>query len=616
MNITELIALTSNVLEHLVLKEVRNTLSHVKSLLFTTKLYYGYISKVFGHLWSLGGHIAHIGYIFVCIALFIVFFSFLKSLAPRYNYRCIERRFENDKVNLFQGRETKSNSRICSADPKQKDSTGRECSVKNQSILQRFVSHVRNEYRNVKLICSTSLTESNVHSAFRQLSWSYTQIDLERVDWLNQTIKTLWPSIKIVLNRFVLKDLVKSRTSKEKLLQKESKNLAKSKVKLSLYLAVRKRIGFLRDITNLNKNEKRTLVDKGFWTMLLYIIKLIMIYIRQFIMDHLVKIFQSPSKIVDDKKRTQIAIDVEKLLTMSSLKTTKGNYFASKSWAGFDLETGKRDKLLKVKKTNRKSSSAPGRLAIKSSKGVVITTSQFLGSKTMADLKKRRQNLAKQFKRKYDIGKKEISIQRIRLGNSTPTLNGVKYVEENNDFFATEDRYAKHLKPSDENNMRFVLEISYRSDREFCIQVKSLPVIDCIRLTKCEFQFRFLLTLNHTAAELNKNLDIFYTPDNTLFPVINYAQLTLIDLPRIDWNFDKPRAKKMKQNFNLKNHGTEKRRPFSLIYSKLRKYVEPMQLINNLYFKYLFHMVVYLLLKWLQPFDIKLSPYFYVKTTC
>lgn len=65
----------------------------------------------------------------------------------------------------------------------------------------------------------TNLSGSDVRSVYKKLSWSYTQPDFESVDWLNQSAQTLWPSIKSILYKFILCDLV--RKAQDRLKRKE-----------------------------------------------------------------------------------------------------------------------------------------------------------------------------------------------------------------------------------------------------------------------------------------------------------------------------------------------------------------------------------------------------------
>lgn len=353
-------------------------------------------------------------------------------------------------------------------------------------------------------------------------------------------------------------------------------------------------------------------MERSALAVIIYMVRLAFIHIKQFIVDYITFLVRKQN--FESTRKSLDVIDQD--LLAKGNESARDGTRGAKSWAGFDLKS-KKEKVPTTKK-NKKFRSAPARAVF--GNRLLFAVDRVVEAKKLDKLKRQHRRLIKKFREARDRNrKKEITIEKIVLGDATPILNGIKYVDESNDHLGETDRFYSHLVPSDNNNMRFLCELSYESDKDFCIRVNSVPILEQVELRKIFLQLRLLITINHTTTELNRDLKILESPDDILFPAVNHIQLMLIDVPRIDWSLQKPlsieakKIKPVKGKRLIRTNATDMSQTFV---DTLTHYLDPIRLINHSYFKYLTHSILYLCLKWFQPFDIKIGPHFYIKTTC
>lgn len=207
------------------------------------------------------------------------------------------------------------------------------------------------------------------------------------------------------------------------------------------------------------------------------------------------------------------------------------------------------------------------------------------------------------------VSTRKVFLGEINLGQRPPLINSIDFVSWNNSNYS----YGNLLGTAESNitekdkNLSFALELSYQTDKQFRITLNSVPLLGYISLTKLNIQFRLMLTLNHPTSELNKDLKIFETPDDILWPLVNYFQVTLVDVPLIDWRFErvigsvgrKGKCRWSTGSENSTSTGGHARRWFSALASR---YLNPIRVLNHTYFKYLIHSCLCLGLRWFKPF--------------
>lgn len=555
-------------------------------------------------------------FVLVRIFLLVIFISFIKSLIPRYSFIHDSNSLSNAGRHIDRSMTPQAESTLNSSVGVQRPNfVAWKQFSDNLTTVRKILSGVENENSSIVENNSPNLSNSDISSVYRQLSWSQTQIDLESVKWLNQTLLTLWPSIKGLLNKLVIDDVLKPKKVQN------LSNLRKTAIqqsKLSIYISSRRKLDFLRKIRSERSKGRHNNNGNNAFHILVYILKLITIYIKQIILDYVAFIIKRKASEKIESK--EIDINIGHLLSQSN-KSNKRRKTDATSWAGFDLNSSGRIKEKVISKKNApKFRSAPAELEVCEKSRLILAHDGGASARRMARLRKQHYRLIKKFeKARDDIRKKEITIEEINLGGTTPTLSGIKYIDESNEFLGDTSRLNSHLIPSDNNNMRFICEFCYNTDKNFCMKFNSLPILERVKLNKFNVQVRLLITVNHTTTELNRELRIFETPDDILFPVINHVQVNLIDLPKVDWSLEKyslkSKTKVRRSSSKQSATGLNNIRSNS-IFSIWKAYLNPFHLINHSFFKYLIHSIAFLTLKWFRPFDIKIGDHFYIKTTC
>lgn len=598
----------------------------IRFRLFGTAGYYGFLcylaknSRLFldqalDYLWLIARDLYCLCSLVIYIVCFIIVISFIKSLKPKFNFcheqpitsgsnKCTHQSFSQPtngramKIVLRKDKTVEQNKSLLSK-------FGTQLSTR----MQRVFSSIRSESRRTKP-CSPLLSLADIQAVYHQLPWSSTHIDLESLKWLNQSLDTLWPSVKTALNRFVFDDILKKPDRKKVL----NKNLSTKQAKLSFYISSLRKLDQLRKEQTYKPNKYTEFIDRSSISVLVYFVKSFFIYTKQFLMDFIGAIFK--------KSVNQESTGAKQLSTLGSPKSDHKSplkQIQSRPQLGSDLPTNEKGRT-QIKATKRMftTRSAPTIPSTNGAKKVVIASSALLGPNMSARLRQKRLKLATLFEKTHiSQQNREITFQKIELGNKIPTIQGIKYIEEVQDMLREHSRFGSHLMPSDNENIRLIIEIGYSSDKQFRIRLKSIPILDEIGLTKFSFQLRFLITLNHTTSELNKNLSIFDTPVDALFPIINHVQLTLVDVPKIDWELKRPRRNNPDKRIDRKGKYSRLLvNASNFTGSYLKKFLDPIYLINHAYVKYLAHTIARLVLRWFQPFDIKIGDQFYIKTSC
>lgn len=564
------------------------------------------------------------GLVIISIAISIVVISFIKSLKPRYDFH---RKLDYPKAKVNHDKPVDPpktvRSPLSHTDYKQIiDSSDKNKSNKQSSILQRIslVTRLNEEHEKLKEICNRSIATNDIKLVYRYLSWSQTHIDLETVHWLNQTLSTLWPTIKTIVNILIFNELLKPKDTRPPTV---SRKLTKKRTNLGLYLSCRRKLDLLHKSRNKQIDEQEDeFFHRSAINILIFFIRITLIYVKQFINDLFVNSIVKAGRTRQETVSRTREINLKELVDKSGLKSMSISLKA-KSCSSY---VAKSKKQLKTKPKGKFiPKSAP---QSKGNKIITINTTKLLRYSPRArQFRKNRIKLACLLEKVEEKSKpKEMVIEKLRLGESLPKVNGIKLVEESSNLMKDPGEITPYKLVADDSRIRLMSEISYDSDRRFQIRVDSIPIFGRMSLVKLSFQFRFLVTLNHTTTELNQDLKIFQTPDDVLFPAINYIQITLLDIPRIDWQLDRPVEPKLISPCNSKvKIGSNKQmqirslqRRFNgikyIISRRLNQILDPVRIVNHSYFKYMVHTVVYFTLKWFQPFDIKIGDNIYLKT--
>lgn len=622
MNITEVIYLTIDVIEILLPKDSRIFNWYDQCVNLVCRHFNSLSRLVLYYTTSFAHEIISFLLTLLSLTLIILLLSFIKSIQPRY-------RLSDDHDNKF-------NPYVCTANLNQtlagrskrniqispenrarfKSSLRVNSNNLQQPIVTKFLKKLKEESCRIHQLCHPALTNVNLQSIQQQLSWSYSQPDMENLGWLNQTLQTLWPSIRTLLYKFCLIDLIqpRKRTAIDRRLNKI--DTKKEQSKMSVFISSRRKLDFLQRAKNFRNSPRYSkFFKRSALTLITYCVRLFLIYTRQFVMDSIVYSFNQRANKVSPTNIQRLELDLNGLMSkISSKRLSLNTQVDSKSWAGFDLNSGNRDKIVKLK---RKVKSASQETACNQPKRVLYkSTTTLIKPTNSVELWRKYKNLIKKFVSiQNKIKNRGTSIDKIRLGDSIPTVNAIKYLDGSSDYPIESNHNPLYSLASDDQNMRFMIELSFESDKHFEFRASSIPVLGRARVIGISFQLRLLVTLNHTVTKLRGgNLEIFETPDDILFPAVNHIQVTLIDVPRLDWHL--VRAPRKNQNSCKDVADSPNQSKLKFLMHQVNQYLDPIHLLNHNYFKFITHSIIYLALKWFQPFEIKLSPSLYVKTTC
>lgn len=537
------------------------------------------------------------------VGLIIVLVSFIKCLTPKYNFNR-----SKDPIDLTTDRK--------SLRPKR---SGKQAS----SFVQKILEAYEDECVNLSRGHQYALAETDAKCLYKRLSWYHTQLDLESLNWLNRSIRAFWPSIKTLLYKFVLFDLLRPKPDGHGTHPFSSNNvrmLSRKQAQLSILISTRRKLNQLRDLRERQLKEQSRPVLVKFVIFLLSAIRFSLIHLRQFMMDCLMSLVKPSEQ--DIKRRAamflpdHLAAILRKNLGARESKPITKQPMAShkKPNEVKSLSLIKDNKASKASKSScRRSRTAPARVRTTDPRRQFHIYSGFFGqSKVIKRLRNKRIRLVRNINKNYEksLHKKEFQIERIRLGKQFPTINGIRIVEDGDSrrLASDQDRSV------DEANMKFITEVSYDSDDKFLIQIGSIPWLKRIRLTQFSVQVRVMLTINHTAFSANKELDVFQTTGDVLFPAINYVQVTLMDVPAINWTIRRPKTRIKPVNGSTSTVSHTFKAWYLSYRDKIKAIVDPVAILDSSYLKYLVHCIMLAVMKWFQPFDIKVGPLLYLKT--
>jgi len=561
-------------------------------LINLVKLSIHLLQEIVAYLWVAAEDFAQLSFILLNIALLIVTISWLRSLQTSYGLSRTKSPSLTADDSEFPKRDVNITAGVQSRSPR------RGPDIKEISWIERIYLRLKSESSAVRAVCSNCLNNENIQQVHRQLPWSYTRDDVETVHWFNQTLRTLWPSIRTLFNKIFFNELLMPIKSKQ--IAKECKKLAKRKAKLSVYISCRRNLDLLRKIRAQASETKWSQVGRSFVVIAVYLIREFSIRLRQFVMDVVAAMMKcltdnpAPNREVHPKEYTSRKLDETKM-----------------SWSTF--VPAAMDTIKRVHRTKKiKFKSAPGNLAQFRNRKMMTGAIEMPGTVSASKFIQKRLKLAKIFAVAHqEVGKKSIKFDRIRLGDSIPTVEGIKFIDKLNEPFPLMNKVSKQMAIGEEDNMRFMVELSYESDERFMIKMSSIPLIDGFKLEKLNFRVRALITINHTTSQLNHNSSILDTPGDVLFPFINYVQIALVDLPQIDW-----KLKSLVKSTSNPRRSMQTRTKWNRVMSYFESFFDLFRIANHAYFKYLAHLMLYLSLKWFQPFDIKVGPNLYLRSIC
>lgn len=526
----------------------------------------------------------------VQLTLILVTISLIKSLRPRYKfYQYNPTQVSRHSTNTLDlGRES---------DDRNTDGADKSSVFLLKPIgwlLSYFIDSHSDQYAKLCGECRYSLDDDGIRTTHDRLPWSKTLAGVEGVSWINQALRTLWPSIKTLLFKYLLFDILRP-TQKSKFVRKQRSGSQRPKVKLSVYLSVRRKLEQLRRSQNADLRRSVMYFDRRIITSIAYGFRFFIIYLKQFVVDQL-SLFSNTSKESRLNKMNPSISSEQKALRAIASEITRR--------AAVKLNS-------RCIRLRRKSASAPTRFS--SNKTIVSDfrpTASFRGRlRPRGKCSKMLEVLDKAILRRTRPG---FTVERIRLGNGVPMITGIKLVEDTcRSIGEQEDRLTEDTSKgidSSSRSMSFMSEIYYENDENFQIRM-NLPFLESIELNHLAVQLRLMLTVNHSIDKQDLNLDILKTScDN---PIINYVQISLVDVLKLDWTIVN-RANKPKSCESTIDVYQTKSSKSSLLGSL--QGTDLIRIINHPYFKYLVQSIIHLVLRWFRPFDIKVGDKLHLRT--
>lgn len=526
------------------------------------------------------------------ISLIIVLISLFKSFQTKHRY---VRRTLNHKNELI-------DPKINLVPPKY---FGFNATSSTSKVLEKWLigySIARDE-------CEGALNENDSLKVVRRLPWSQTRPNVETLNWLNVTVTSFWPSIKHFLDIFVFKNLLEPIQRRSTSII-ETNGLSKDEAKLSILISTRRKLQTLR-----NQEKSFRQKSKGFpryYSFLAYftLSKIIIIYLKRFFVDYFVQMFKKPDKREVYKVNLNKFLSIKKILETKAHRDQKRPKTCSNNVSSKKKEPAESPIIFKMKKRCK---SAP------STRSKKVFARE--GSRGLISLNELRKKRIKVSTRLSFVSKKEVVLEEINLGSSAPRIGGIELIEGGGYYSC-----GKNLLDTTESNITerdksFALELCYQTDEQFRLTLNSIPLLGHISLTKFNIQSRFMLTLERPISELNKDLKIFDTPDDIPWPLVNCFQVALIDVPMIDWHFERVTGSvggkgKCRWPMSSENSTTSKRGQARWFPALASRYLNPIRVLNHTYFKYLLHSCLCLSLSWFKPFDVKIGDKLYVKSNC
>lgn len=624
----------------------------------------GLLFMILGLIITLGWHILGLGLHIVYLGLLIILINFIKSIQPRYNflfnYKCDRTVRHKDGKPLLECILTHSKSgRVLLPTKDYNEVINEQVSFKD--ALVKLYETLSERLQDLNKSCSSAVTDGNIQSIYKQLSWSSTRPEFESVYWFNHTLQSLWPASRTLINKLLKEATIKRLQKKRKKSRDKPKpdnnktptakgsrpkyslikrsDIQTSKPKMSVYLSCR------RQLELLHKNKERVM-EKGdeylgfkAAMMIMYLIKKFILCSKQYFTDQVCWLLLSLSSRESrtairsgDGSRQLIELDLNKFLDGQHFKLQLDQRKTKSACEPVEPSQGVKQQLRPVIRFR----SAPDHgLACNSRR--IISSNHLMSFDGIRKLRNKRQKLARSinemvresravYEKSHSV-KRPITLEAFDFGTTAPRITAIKYLEKQDDLLAETLVGNSAMTPSDSNTMRLLVELSFKSGHDFNIHLSSVPVLDQAKLTKFNLRLRLLIAINHINFDDHKNLEIFKALDSDqLLPVFNQIQVTLVDMPQLDWHVRKANYSEVQMSpasqcrrrriQRLKRKVTETtltnlvRTPRNI----LKRNLQPIRLINNSYFKYLIHAAIYRLQRWFQPFDILIGEKFYLKT--
>lgn len=578
------------------------------------------VSHLFAALFSLGqstfGSILQFVLRLLSLVALILFICFIKSLKQRYilQHRTNGRLDVNDTTRKRSRRPTKSE--LLGAFTR--DSKDRI--VRVLRFLEKHYRHLRSQF-------SRSVNRSNIESIHQRLSWSYTTHEFEQLQWLNRSIQILWPSLNTLVNKS-LRELLKKPSPRSKPPIETSAG-----PKLSIYITCRRKLNLLR------KAKARVLAkgDEYFGqktlVMIIYLIRKFSLAFKQYLVDQvsclieLIASSSSPSPLSNNNTKREIELDIGEILRHQQIHFRRTNKM-TKVKSAPPQHSNMKLSSNQAKPKIRFMSAPESGLACNSKR---ILHNGLVSASNLAKFRSQRQELARKINQAHKSmveqkskGGKQITIEKLNLGLLAPQITGIKFLDSNSDSLNILSRSlngdSKLLASKNPNDMQLLIEFTLLMGKNFSLSLSEIPILGSIELTKLSFRLRLLITVNHeTFGDLKTNLSIFEAPDDgKLMPILNYLQVTLVDVPQMDWHLRRAtssrissRSKRKTLRSTLRAQSIKRRKRhtslqgrFSAILTHLKSNLRPINIINHTYFKFLVHSALYCVQKWFQPFDI------------
>lgn len=518
----------------------------------------------------------HISITLFSLIVLSVVVSFIKCLEPKYGLIRPQDSLASDlakAVPVFRNAQTRDHS----------------TSSASRSLPEKIIFRIKKEHGNLEDACRLATSGKCVRSIHDHMLWLHTRRDLESVHWFNQALLTLWPSFKTLIHTAMV-----SGTSKPKRrwTMPETRELTRKRSKLSVLISSRRKLNSLQYSIDKNlqssydKFSGQHLIAAFFDAM-----KMIFIHLKQFIADFISTKFFQHERINSCEKRS---VDIEEVLSRK--------LFKPRSWSGTTSDNRKQRKTANLLIRKCKFRSAPVELINRDGKGIVYSDikqkdrfrrKRFMLAKILEELSTKK------------ASQRQISIDRLRLGKSCPVISGIKLVDEPISDLDQVHNVLNSSVTTDEENLRFLGEIAFSGDKEFCVRLASLPLLDKIEIKSVRVKLRILVTINHTPAKSQDKLEILKSKASARFLQLNYVQVTLIDTPEFDWLIQTPtltRASSDRVHTMAKSLSSRILSPQNLI-----------RIMNHPYFKYLCHNVIHLFLRWFDSFDIKAGSKIYIR---
>lgn len=487
----------------------------------------------------------------------------------------------------------------------------------SRPVKLRLIKDLETLYVDTQQECRGSVTVGDMNEIHRQLSWSQSRIEFENVHWFNRSTQILWPTAKTLVSK-ILADVSKhqDRPARGRRELISAKHAAKEPVKLAVYLSCRRQLDLIRKARDGMLRKGDEYIGQKFIILTIYLVKKVIVCFKQCLIDHLRHLMSSvmpdgdgAASISRPCTRKRIDLDLKEMLKRQNIEV--------------DLKHAQPKN--KPKSAGKQREPKPFRGGCRSAKsGSPInprrTISQGLISEaSMRKCRKLRQQLVRRLNSAYATMKstreagveKRLLLKHLNLGNSAPKLTAIKYLdqEDGTNMLARVMRDTPYMETSSPQLMQLLLELDFTSDQDFRLLLGSVPVLDEIELSRVHFRARILATASHeTFGDLKRNLDILAAPnDGTLLPILNYIQLTLVDVPQLDWHVGKlDRAGAQTPGRKLRLKGARKAPTNVAMWpmNGLRKSLQPINLVNHSYFKYLVHLMIGSVQRWFQPFDI------------